>query len=87
MSVRDVEEFAIHPNIFKKDLGVGEAIMIVPHERGSKTIRIKFSKTDDLEPKEIPTIDKNLMPLLIEKDELPKQQANELANTALDNAA
>lgn len=87
MSARDVEEFAIHPNIFKKDLGVGEAIMIVPHERGSKTIRIKFSKTDDLEPKEIPAIDKKLMPLLIEKDESTKTQANELANTALDNAA
>ena len=42
-----VEEFAVHPNVFKKDLGVGEAIMIVPHERGAKTVRIKFSKTDD----------------------------------------
>lgn len=64
MSVRDVEEFAIHPNVFKKDLGVGEAIMIVPHERGSKTVRIKFSKTDDLEPQPIPEVSKTLMPLL-----------------------
>lgn len=64
MSVRDVEEFATHPNVFKKDLGVGEAIMIVPHERGSKTVRIKFSKTDDLEPHPIPEVSKTLMPLL-----------------------
>lgn len=64
MSVRDVEEFATHPNVFKKDLGVGEAIMIVPHERGSKTVRIKFSKTDDLEPQPIPEVSKTLMPLL-----------------------
>lgn len=64
MSVRDVEEFATHPNVFKKDLGVGEAIMIVPHERGSKTVRIKFSKTDDLEPQPTPEVPKTLMPLL-----------------------
>ena len=64
MSARDVEEFAIHPNVFKKDLGVGEAIMIIPHERGSKTVRIKFSKTDDLKPQPIPEVTKTLMPLL-----------------------
>ncbi|MCK6599458.1 MAG: TraM recognition domain-containing protein [Bdellovibrionaceae bacterium] len=71
MSARDVEEFAIHPNIFKRDLGVGEAIMIVPHERGSKTVRIKFNKTDDLEPVPIPEIAKTMMPLLeIKKNEV-----------------
>lgn len=71
MSARDVEEFAIHPNIFKRDLGVGEAIMIVPHERGSKTVRIKFNKTDDLEPVPIPEITKTMMPLLeIKKNEV-----------------
>lgn len=88
VSARDVEEFAVHPNIFKKDLGVGEAIMIIPHERGAKTVRIKFSKTDDLEPKQIPEITKSLMPLLDEKSEetnsdTPKEQAS---NT-LENAA
>lgn len=67
MSARDVEEFAIHPNIFKRELGVGEAIMIVPHERGAKTVRIKFSKTDDLESQPIPPVSKNMMPLLEEK--------------------
>ena len=71
MSARDVEEFTIHPNIFKRDLGVGEAIMIVPHERGSKTVRIKFNKTDDLEPVPIPEIAKTMMPLLeIKKNEV-----------------
>lgn len=75
MSVRDVEEFATHPNVFKKDLGVGEAIMIVPHERGSKTVRIKFSKTDDLEPQPIPEVPKTLMPLLeITKKEESKNE-------------
>lgn len=77
MSARDVEEFAIHPNIFKKELGVGEAIMIVPHDRGSKTVRIKFSKTDDLEPQPIPKVTKILMPLLeVIKKEEPKTTEN-----------
>lgn len=76
MSARDVEEFAIHPNIFKRDLGVGEAIMIVPHERGSKTVRIKFNKTDDLQPIQIPEITKTMMPLLeVKKNEEPDSHA------------
>lgn len=87
VSARDVEEFAIHPNVFKKDLGVGEAIMIVPHERGSKTVKIKFSKTDDLEPEAIPTISKTMMPLLSEQDDQPKTKPTEKINSTLDNAA
>lgn len=47
-SVREVEEFIVHPNRFKSELGVGEAIMVIPHEKGSKTINIKFRKYDDL---------------------------------------
>src|SRR5690606_27106929 len=87
MSVRDVEEFTIHPNVFKKDLGVGEAIMIVPHERGAKTVRIKFSKTDDLEPEVMPQIAKTLMPLLEETELKSKKTQSEKANNALENAA
>lgn len=87
VSARDVEEFAIHPNVFKKDLGVGEAIMIVPHERGAKTVRIKFSKTDDLKAQPIPTITKTMMPLLEEKEDEPKTKPTEQASIALDNAA
>jgi type IV secretory pathway TraG/TraD family ATPase VirD4 len=64
VSARDVEEFVVHPNVFKKDLGVGEAIMIIPHERGSKTVRIKFSKTDDLPAIEIPKVEKKVMKLI-----------------------
>ena len=48
VSARDVEEFIFHPNCFKRELGVGEAVMVVPHERGSKTVRIKFDKYPDL---------------------------------------
>jgi hypothetical protein len=40
----------LHPNRFKRELGVGEAVMVLPHERGSKVINIKFRKYDDLKP-------------------------------------
>lgn len=48
-SVREVEEFIVHPNRFKSELGVGEAVMVIPHEHGSRTINIKFQKYDDLD--------------------------------------
>lgn len=80
MSVRDVEEFFVHPNIFKKELGIGDAFMHIPHEKGSKTIRIKFSKIDDHEPSPMEEIEKKMMPLLEEKEE--KQQVkNSSADT------
>lgn len=87
MSAREVEEFTIHPNVFKKDLGVGEAIMIIPHEKGSKTVRIKFSKTDDLDSEPMPVQEKHTMPLLEEKEEEPKKEVTAQANAKLDNAA
>lgn len=57
-SVRDVEEFIFHPNIFKRDLGVGEAIMIVPLNKGAKAVRLKFEKLSDIEPIQIPIVAK-----------------------------
>jgi len=50
-SVRDVEEFIVHPNYFKREMGVGEAFMVIPHERGAKTVRVKFSMYADLPAK------------------------------------
>lgn len=52
-SAREVDEFIIHPNRFKSELGVGEAVMVIPHDGGSKSINIKFSKFDDLIPEPI----------------------------------
>ncbi len=85
-SARDVEEFDVHPNVFKKELGVGEAMMIVPHERGSKTVRIKFQKLDDLESKELPEQSKKMMPLIVEKEEVKKEPTKQ-TNEAFKNAA
>ncbi len=47
-SAREVDEFIVHPNRFKSELGVGEAVMVIPHEGGSRTINIKFKKYDDI---------------------------------------
>jgi hypothetical protein len=57
-SARDVEEFIIHPNRFKSELGVGEAVMVIPHESGSRAIPIKFQKFDDLNAKPLELVPK-----------------------------
>jgi type IV secretory pathway TraG/TraD family ATPase VirD4 len=69
-SVRDVEEFMIHPNAFKRDLGVGQAIMLVPHDAGIKTVRIKFDRFPDVSAKPIPMVEKPKLELL----DYPKPQ-------------
>ena len=77
-SAREVDEFIFHPNQFKNDLGVGEAVMVIPHEAGSKAVRLKFQKFPDLEPKEhldipVKTIAGGL-PKPPEPDETPTSQ-------------
>lgn len=57
-SAREVDEFTVHPNRFKRELGVGEAMMLVPHERGMKTVHVKFRKYDDLTAEALPSIEK-----------------------------
>ncbi len=58
-SVREVEEFKYHPNVFKQELGIGEAVMILPHEKGSLPIRLKFKKVFDLDKPQIPSVQKS----------------------------
>lgn len=57
-SVREVEEFKFHPNIFKQNLGIGEAVIVLPHEKGSLPIRLKFKKSFDLDKPVIPKVNK-----------------------------
>lgn len=63
-SAREVEEFIVHPNVIKSELGVGEAVMVIPHDAGSKTINIKFRKFNDLPIVPLPKIEKNIAPEL-----------------------
>ena len=76
-SAREVDEFVVHPNTFKNELGVGEAVMVIPHESGSKAVTLKFNKYDDLPPVESKLFQKNLSDGLPEK--LPPQPEKEAA--------
>ncbi len=75
-SAREVDEFIVHPNRFKNELGVGQAVMVIPHEAGSRTINIRFKKFDDLKP-EIP-ISKIEKTLSLGLAELPETETPQL---------
>lgn len=75
-SVRDVEEFIFHPNIFKRELSIGEAVMIVPLNKGTHAVRLKLEKLDDIDPVAIPPVEKPEPKLL--KVEIPKITNSEL---------
>lgn len=73
-SVRDAEEFKFHPNIFKQELGVGEAVILLPHAKGSLPVRLKFKKSFDLDKPQIPKLLKSL------PTGLPKTEDNTKSN-------
>jgi type IV secretory pathway TraG/TraD family ATPase VirD4 len=54
-SVRDVEEYIIHPNEFKSRLGTGEGIVIIPHAKGRLVKRVKFAMVPKLNPIPLPS--------------------------------
>lgn len=57
-SVRDVEEFIYHPNTFKKELGTGDGVIVVPFNDGAFTERLKFQMQPDLKAQKLPRIAK-----------------------------
>jgi type IV secretory pathway TraG/TraD family ATPase VirD4 len=57
-SVREAEEFKYHPNLFKQKLGVGEAVVILPHLQGALPLKMKFNRLIDLGVPKIPKIKK-----------------------------
>lgn len=74
-SVRDAEEFLIHPNVFKCEMGQGEAVVILPHERGAKSVQIKFGIRQNLAPVPIPKFFK-AAPELLKIEELKAHSKN-----------
>ncbi len=70
-SVRQVEEFRYHPNLFKQSLGTGEAVVLLPHSKGTLPFRIKFRKLADLNPQKLPHVLKGAPESL---PEVPKEQ-------------
>lgn len=61
-SAREVEEFVFHPNKFKSSLGIGEAVLVVPHDKGTKTVHLKFQKIPDIAKVEIARVFKMSSP-------------------------
>ena len=56
-SMRDVEEFNYHPNVFKR-LGTGHGVVSIPHINGIQNIKIKFAMREDLPAMSLPIIKK-----------------------------
>lgn len=56
-SVRNVEEYVIHPNVFKSELGQGEGIVMIPHRKGRLVKHIKFAMVPDLPSISLPIRD------------------------------
>lgn len=56
-SVREVEEFNFHPNVFK-NLGTGYGIVSIPHRHGMKNLKVKFAMRSELDPVPLPIIQK-----------------------------
>ena len=88
-SVREVEEFKIHPNVFKQDLGVGEAVLVIPHTKGALPVRLQLRKLPDLDAPEIPKLSKpepsGLKP--IEENPAPKGRYEESQDIQIQNVA
>jgi len=77
-SIRDVEAFIHHPNLFKRELGTGEAVMIVPFGAGNQSVHLKFDMLPDLPAQKLPFIAKSVSKLL----SLPPKPAADKNETA-----
>ncbi|MCB0386613.1 MAG: hypothetical protein KDD43_14570, partial [Bdellovibrionales bacterium] len=76
-SAREVDEFIIHPNKFKSQLGVGEGVMVIPHEYGSRTVSLKFKMFDDMAEEPMPEAEKEVAgPLSILEPNLEQSPQN-----------
>lgn len=68
-SLREVEEFIVHPNLIKRNLGVGEALVIIPHRYGSHAVKLKFQMIPNLTTEEMPKpAEKPVLGLVLNKE-------------------
>ncbi len=58
-TLRDVEEYIFHPNIFKK-LSVGQGILSIPVHKSIVQVKVKFPMICNIETKDIPCIEKTV---------------------------
>lgn len=82
-SLREVEEFIVHPNLIKRNMGVGEALVIIPHKYGSNVVKLKFQMVPNLPKEEMPKpAEKPVLGLVLKSekasDSKEKSKATEL---------
>jgi len=65
-SVRDVEEYVVHPNLFKSELKRGEGVVLIPHPKGRYVGRIEFKTVPDLPSLRMPVRDLPQFDLTVE---------------------
>jgi len=82
-SVRSVEEFVYHPNVFKHQLGLGDAVVILPHRNGSKTVKLHFIPRLDVPAVKLPIIEKAEPEILKPNLTLHESQSPTLASLAV----
>ena len=56
-SVRETEEYLIHPNYFKSGLGRGEGVVVIPYEKGQIVRKVKFKAWPDIPVLRMPVRD------------------------------
>lgn len=83
-SLREVEEFLVHPNIIKRNMGVGEAIVIIPHNMGSKVVKLKFSMLPSLPSEKLPKPEQAKVLGLVINSEKKTEEKSKTA-TIIDN--
>lgn len=77
-SLREVEEFIVHPNVIKRDMGTGEALVIIPHRYGSKTVKLKFQMLPNLAKVEPPVpAEKPVLGLSLNSEKKPQGEDKE----------
>lgn len=60
-SVREVEQYNFHPNVFKK-LGTGVGVVGIPHLEGFKQVKVKFQMRENTPVVSMPYLEKKIRP-------------------------
>ncbi len=77
-SARVAEKFKVHPDVIKNELCTGEAIVLLPHPKGSKHVRVQLQMLPDLPEKYIPLVNHQKpvgLPLVTSKEEKKSSDA------------
>jgi hypothetical protein len=61
-TIRDVEQFNFHPNVFK-NLKLWSGVVSIPHRQGVKNIQVNFVMRKNLAPVKLPMIEKIPKPI------------------------